>query len=111
MAIEVDKLSEKVKELTAQNEELESTIMYHLRAIEETHSESSALHAILKVLKSNYGAPVCELQPEISAVLLSFGCLELAGVFSRREMKSEKPRRNSEQLDLLVNLILNGHSP
>ena len=109
MALEVDKLSEKVLELTTQNSELEATIMYHLKVMEETHSESKALHAILKLLKSaKPEAKLASLIPSISHALLSAGCTDLAALLTRQDI----PRRqvpHTEHLDVLVNLILNGH--
>ena len=115
MAIEVDRLSNQVDELTSQNHELESTIAYHIKAMEETHNESSALHAILKLVKSHPTSKVSDLTPRIIEALISNGCPDLAAIVSRRELKAAKspdaPRRNSDQLDILVNLILNGHTP
>lgn len=109
MAIEVDKLSQKVLELTTQNSELESTIMYHLQVMEETHNESKALHEILRLLKAaKPDAKLTELAPAINQALLNSGCTDLATCITRREL----PRRQSshtEHLDVLVNLILKGH--
>jgi len=111
MALEVDRLSQKVEDLTAQNEELESTIMYHLQAMDETHSESTALHTILKLIKSYPHSKVSDLTSKVIEALLAAGCADLAKLVDRRELKAEAPRRNSDQLDILVNLILNGHKP
>ena len=114
MALEVDRLADKVQELTTQNEELESTITYHLKAMEETHNESKALHAVLKLIKANTESQVSELLPLLTEALASSGCNDLAAIINRKELKTEKPlkrRANAEQLDVLVNLILNGHQP
>ena len=112
MALEVDKLSERVLELTAQNEELESTIAYHLKAMDEFQSESEALHSVLKLIKSRPSSKVSEITPKIVEALVAAGCSDLAGLLGRREIQSssDRPRRNSDQLDILVNLILNGHT-
>ena len=114
MALEVDRLADKVQELTTQNEDLESTITYHLKAMEETHNESKALHALLKIIKENRESPISELLPVFTEALASCGCNDLAAIINRKELKSERPpkrRANSDQLDVLVNLILNGHQP
>ena len=117
MAMEVDRLSEKVKELTDQNVELESTIMYHLKTMDEANSESAALHAILKIIKSYPDYRVSDLLPSITEALLASGCNELAGVTSRLDHRppepiqrssSQRSAHNAEQLDVLVDLILNG---